>query len=57
MVKRLSSPKKNIKKALQISRPTDTRRVCSIHKQAANDTELLEMVEEGMEYYLKQSNA
>jgi len=51
-------PKKFIKKALQIYLDQLTRaEYVQSYKQVANDTELQEMAEEGMEDYLKQSNA
>jgi len=59
MAKRLATPKnKIIEKALQIYLDQLTRaEYVQSYKQAANDNELLEMAEEGMEDYLKQLNA
>ena len=57
--KRLSLPKnKIIEKALQIYLDQLNRaEYIQSYKQAALDTELMEMAEEGMEDYLKQLNA
>ena len=59
MAKRMSMPKnKIIEKALQIylDQLTRTEYVQS-YKQAANDKDLLDLAEEGMEDYLKQLNS
>jgi predicted transcriptional regulator len=59
MAKRMSMPKnKIIEKALQIYLDQLTRaEYVQSYKQAANDNDLLDMAEEGMEDYLKQLNS
>ena len=59
MAKRMSMPKnKIIEKALQIYLDQLTRaEYVQSYKQAANDKDLLDLAEEGMEDYLKQLNS
>ncbi|MDP2723677.1 MAG: ribbon-helix-helix domain-containing protein [Bacteroidales bacterium] len=59
MAKRMSMPKnKIIEKALQIYLDQLTRaEYVQSYKQAANDNDLLDLAEEGMEDYLKQLNS